>query len=408
MTASSVAASAQDSTHATAPVKQWFRGEIEASYYGVPSRAPVSSSNSIGRRYRLHIYRAAMLRAEPIDSPDAMTQAQESEAAGKLFDAEDASGTQPSEPFFQASIEVAQLWGVRGPGTRYEGPIHDVSISQPQTRFHVMKDGKSYGTLRGYARGWLYLPSTATPEPAPPTELDRSDRVGMPTGVLIHTSPQENATNSIVADNRARAADREHESGMTVDEGETLDASIDDAGPALPRRMASSQKTEPPFFSLCAAAGLLLWFACGAEQTWIWCLFMLPTLGMRRLVFEVLPDDRGVQAFAAVTVLGAILSAGTIFASFSTDNCWSLEVVPLVVLVASVFLSGIVPYRLPLAIAALTFAGVLYVWGHAPERHCPPEVPSDLLPTIKDPGVPRTNDDGTWPRRVPTSENDPR
>jgi hypothetical protein len=81
--------------------------------------------------------------------------------------------------------------------------------------------------------------------------------------------------------------------------------------------------------------------------------------------------------------------------------------VPLVVLVGSVFLSGIVPYRLPLAITALTFAGVLYVWGHAPERHCPADVTGESLPTIKDPGVPRTNDDGTWPRRVPTVENSP-
>lgn len=394
MTASNVAAqkTADDVTAPSpakdAPVKQWFRGEIEASYYGIPSRAPAASSDSIGKRYRLHIYRAAVLRAESIDNPEAMAQPQESAAA---------DAPQMQEPFFQASIEIAQLWGVRGPGTRYEGPIHDVSITQPQTRFHVVKDNKSYGTMRGYAQGWMYLPpSAAIPEPVTP-QVEHTDR-DLPKGVLIHESP-ENAVKESVPDKRA-PVDRKIEP-ETVDE-----VSIDDVDSVPPKR-ATSQKTEPPYFSLCAAVGLLLWFACGAEQTVIWCLFMLPTLGMRRLVLEILPDERGVQAFAAVMVLGAILSSGTLFANFSTQSCWTLETVPLIVLVGSVFLSGIVPYRLPLAITAITFAGVLFVWGHTPERHCPAEVPGESLPTIKDPGVPRTNDDGTWPRRVPAAEGDP-
>lgn len=367
------------------PVKQWFSGEIEASYYGVPNRVPASSSDSIGRRYRLHIYRAAVPQAEPIDAGDLET-------------------TQSQQPFFQASIELAQLWGVRGPGTRYEGPIHDVSITRPQSRFHIVKDGKSYGTMRGYARGWMYLPTSAAPEPVLPTDFDHthSDK---PMGVLIREAQPDNAAKNIARDDHVPAADRKSEANETVVERNVIEVSVDDANTILPQRETSSHKTEPPYFSLCAAVGLLLWFACGVEQTLIWFLFMLPTLGMRRLVLEVLPDERGVQAFAAVMVLGAVLSSGTIFASFNAQHCWALGTVPLVVLVGSVFLSGIVPYRLPLAITALTFAGVLYVWGHSPEQHCAPEVPGESLPTIKDPGVPRTNDDGTWPRRVPTAEN---
>ena len=389
-TASNADTPAPDATRAISAVKQWFRGEIEASYYGIPSRAPVASSDSIGRRYRLHIYRAAMLQAKPIDTPvdtsvDTSVETENAEQAEELF--------------FQESIEIAQLWGVRGPGTRYEGPIHDVAITQPQTRFHVVKDNKSYGTLRGFAQGWMYLPQNVTPEP--PTQLAQTRRE-LPMGVVIRESPQEIAAKDVAAGDRARVADRDKSEFVAE---HAPDASVDDVDTTLPRRMTSSQKTEPPYFSLCAAVGLLLWFTCDAEQTWIWCLFMLPTLGMRRLLFEVLPDERGVQAFAAVLVLGALLGAGTQFASFGTENCWTLETVPLVILVGSVFLSGIVPYRLPLAVTALTFAGVLYMWGHAPERHCPTEMPSESLPTIKNPGIPRTNDDGTWPRRLPTAEN---
>jgi len=326
------------------------------------------------------MYRAAMLRAKAIDAKDADTYEAES-----------------SELFFRASIETAQLWGVRGPGTRYEGPIHDVSITRPQTRFHIVKDGKSYGTLRGFAEGWLYLPPTATPQYTPPIEADRTDSVDTP-GVLIHESQQEYSEKGFTPNKQVPTVDRRLEAQATTAESNAIEVSIDDTRPE-PGRRSTSARTELPYFSLCAAMGLLLWFTCSAEQTWIWCLFMLPTLGMRRLVLEVLPDDRGVEAFAAATVLGAILSSGTIFAGFNTQNCWTLETVPLVILVGSVFLSGIVPYRLALAITALAFAGVLYVWGHAPERHCVPEVPSESLPTIKDPGVPRTNDDGTWPRR---------
>ncbi len=374
-------------------VKQWFRGEIEASYYGIQSRVPAMSSDSVGRRYRLHIYRAAVLRADLLVDDVVVGDA-------------GTAGTQTPDTFFQASIETAQLWGVRGPGTRYEGPIHDVTITKMETHFHVVKDGKSYGTLRGNARGWFYLPPATVPEPLLPVHVDHAERIAKP-GVLIRESPPESAVKETVAADQAPIVDRKREVDRTARERDAPDASVDDADAAPARRRASSQKTDPPYFSLCAAVGLLLWFACSAEQTWIWCLFMLPTLGMRRLVLDVVPDERGVQAFAAVMVLGAILSAGTIFASFRSESCWTLEAVPLSILVGSVFLSGIVPYRLPLAITALTFAGVLYGWGHAPERHCPSESPSESLPTIKDPGVPRTNDDGTWPRRPPTTENTP-
>ena len=365
-----------DDAPATAAVKRWFGGEIEASYYGVPSRVPAASSDSVGRRYRLHIYRAAMLRAETLDATEV-------------------EKTQTSEPFFQASIELAQIWGLRGPGTRYEGPIHDISITQAQTRFHVVKDGKSYGTLRGYARGWLYLPPSEAPKP--PSQVDPGDRVDMQTGVLIHELQPEKAIEDVVRDRRAPVS--------TPVDRNAMDASVDDADPAVPERMASSPTTEPPFFSLCAAVGLLLWFTCSVEQTILWFLFMLPTLGIRRLVFEMLPYDRGVKAFAAVMILGAILSSGTMLASFRVEACWTLEALPLTVLVGSVFLSGIVPYRLPLAITALAFAGVLYVWGNTPDRHCRGDSPGTSLPTIKDPGVPRTNDDGTWPRRAPAPES---
>ena len=36
-----------DDAPATAAVKQWFGGEIEASYYGVPSLVPAASSDSV-------------------------------------------------------------------------------------------------------------------------------------------------------------------------------------------------------------------------------------------------------------------------------------------------------------------------------------------------------------------------
>lgn len=381
--AAAVAASTLDSTHRASFVKQWFCGDIEASYYGVPSRVPAASSDSVGRRFRLHIYRAAMLRAEAIDAP-----VEAAEAASRS-----------EEVFVQQTVEIAHLWGVRGPGTRYEGPIHDVSIERPQTSFHVVKDGKSYGTLRGRARGWVYLPQAVTPEPPPPVAQENEiHRADLPMGVVIQESPPENGAVPPAQDQRAPATIARDDSTFVA--ASVPDASLDDVD-AKPRRMPASQKAEPPYFSLAAAVGLLLWFTCDVEQTWIWCLFMLPTLGMRRLVHEVLPEERGVLAFAAVLILGAALGAGTILAGFGAQQCWKLETAPLVILVACVFLSGIVPYRLPLGITALAFAAVLFVWGHEPQRHCPSDVPVESLPTIRDPGTPRTNDDGTWPRRVP-------
>jgi hypothetical protein len=387
MTAPSIV-DAAPSSEAQGPVKQWFCGPIEASYYGIQSKVPVASSDSVGRRYRLHIYRAAMLQIEMIDAP-------EPTASANRCDAVDTDQATLPEPFFQDSIQIAQLWGVRGPGTRYEGPIHDVSITQPQTRFHVVKDGKSYGTLRGYARGWLYLPPAVAPEPILPIELAHSDRANTP-GVLIREPAQESASSPSTKSTPGPLAKREAPQG-----------SIDDADSDVRIHKGLSPKAEPPYFSLSAAIGLLLWFTCSAEQTWIWCLFMLPTLGVRRLVHEALPDERGVRAFSAVMILGAVLSSITIFSGFGTQGCWTLEPMPLAVLVGSVFLSGILPYRLPLAITALLFASVLFMWGHAPERHCTPDTEIESLPTIKDPGVPRTNNDGSWPRRAPPAETTP-
>jgi len=187
---------------------------------------------------------------------------------------------------------------------------------------------------------------------------------------------------------------------------EPLDPELDglpaDAAERTPsRRPSTSERPSAlPLVALSSAVALGLWASCGAEPALLWVVFLLPTLLCRKLFHGVLGDSQGIRGFGAFLVAVQLACVAVLLESWWSADCKQMMILPLIGLVAVIFPSGLLPSATPLLFNAAGLALVLAVWCGGPSSKCG-EAPPRQSPSVQHPGVPRTNADGSWPRRPP-------
>src|SRR5262245_61501370 len=106
---------------------QRFRGEIEGFYVGEPDKSGFARAAAKAKHFRLRIYRAVVRRVELLETP----------APAAPNDAAPAAPAAPEPPlvlepgsFRQESVADARLTPVRTRAGWFEGPIHDVLVTE--------------------------------------------------------------------------------------------------------------------------------------------------------------------------------------------------------------------------------------------------------------------------------------
>jgi hypothetical protein len=363
---------------------QWFRGELEASYVGTPHAQPFYGTRASATHYMLHVYRAALKNLERIEPPVA-----------------DATLPSQTQVFRQARVDDALIAGVRGPGTRYHGPVFELCVSDATFSHPVQKDGRAYGRLTGRAVLCCELP----PEPERPaveTTLVTSaapEDVPMPLRAELHQVPDPDAEGSSQSAAAPANPQRDHRA-------EAREQNLGGLELAEAPARAATRRTDSaaPLFALTAAVALGLWAGCGAQPALLWCLFLAPTLLARKLFHGILNDSPYIRGFGAVLAIGQLLCVSTLVSEWWSVPCKELHLLPLIGIVVVIFPAGLLPSVVPLVFNAAGLALVLSVWCGGAGSACVkarPQPASFAPASVEHPGVPRTNEDGTWPRRPP-------
>jgi hypothetical protein len=382
---------------------QWFRGRIEACYVGTPISAATLQRPG-AEHFKPHLYRALVRDVVPIAAPG--PGAPETDAAPPA-PSELASG---ASAFRAARIDSSVVAGVRGPGSSYEGPMFDVHITDSAWSRGARKDGKSYGIVRGQVIAYCVLPP-----PPPPPEVSLKLTEPEPAQHLSAELRQASAESAPSTPNTNDRAARATEAAAPVDTTKAPladEAAEDDADaelapePAAPRAKPEREDSAAlPLFSVAAAIAVALWVSCGGAPALLWSVFLLPTLIARKLFHGVLRDSDGIRGFGIALILIQLFCTSTLVSGWWGEACRPLSLFPLIGIVAVIFPSGLLPSALALCLNAAGLALVLGIWGGGGE-HCagtppaPPAAPT-RAPSVEHPGVPRTNPDGSWPRRPP-------
>ena len=351
---------------------QWFRGTLEASYVGTPNARHFLSPHGAGSHYQLQVYRAAVSDLTLQEPPQAVQ-------------------IESGQPFRQARVDDARLLGIRGPGSHYHGPIFDLTVSNPTFTHLTYKDGRSYGKLVGTVQGWLTLP------PEPQVELTI---VTQPDGKPDPEPSSRLPAPAVITVLQPASAVGSPETPLDPELGPAPLSAAEQAAQALPRATPSREPSTLPLFALATAVSLGLWASCGGEPALLWVVFMLPTLLARKLFHDVLNDSVGIRGFGAFLVLVQLACVAVLLESWWSTDCKQMHVLPLIGLVAVIFPAGLLPSVWPLLCNAIGLALVLSVWCGGPSGKCH-AAPERKPPSVQHPGVPRTNDDGSWPRRPP-------
>lgn len=358
---------------------QWFRGSFEATYVGTPMTQPFLSRHGAGEHFQLRVYRAAVHRVALVAPPEA------EHLSGAALESESSPNT-----FFQARIDDARVSGVRGRGGVLYGPIFDVRVSDAKFSHLTYQNGRAYGKLVGTAVGWVELPEE------PLVELDietgPEPHEGRPPALAARGARKEPAQ---VAAGTAATADLAGSFDPELDVPDGLTMPARDVG-----SQAHTRKSTLPLFPLSIVVAIALAIGCGAQPALLWGLFMLPTLLCRKLFHDVLDDSPALRAFGGLLVLVQLCAIAVLLRSWWTSDCKELEVLPMIGLVAVIFPAGLLPSALPLVCNAAGLTLVLGMWCSGPSGACREESKAQR-PSVQHPGVPRTNEDGSWPRRPP-------
>ena len=331
-----------------------------------------------GQPHQIRIYRAHVRGLELIDAPA------EPRAHG-------------SHVLFQARVEHARLENRNPRGICLEGPIFELLLEAPRLTHPARYQGRVFGRVEGAAIGCFELPeepeakelvaqaaaqqaSQQAPVEAPPAEATPAVRV-----VPLDPMPDAPTPTPASTESTPHSTDAVHVPPEAI-------------GP-IKRPPPSSL----PLFALVAALALTLLVTAGAGTAGLWLAFLLPSLLVRRFLRGVLPDATAFRAIGAILIGAQVCCVSLILLGWSTAPCKELNFLPLIALVAGVFFASVLPYLLPIAINTVGFALVLGLWSAGPGEACAtraarPE-PSQVAPSVKHPGEPRTNDDGSWPKR---------
>ncbi len=397
-------------------MKQWFRGRFDGHYVGRPFAHPRSAVDGT-RHFRMHVYRGIVSELQTLDADSPLLHQRLADGslgeapAGTLraSNAED-RGT-PSPHFTQSRIAEVTVLGLRGAASRYEGPIHDVSLQSIRISDPVSHHGRSYGRIEGEAIAYCELP-----EPKPrASDPALTGRLVLPEEEAARVEPARLVVAGALSDDpNSDGVGRSAPEGRKGSSLGADDPEVDEASNELAARPAKLQPPAPPtsgttLYVLATAAALGLGLACGVEAALLWVAFVLPTLLARSLFGGVLRDSVGVRAFGLSLMCVSIGAVSSLVSSWWWSSCRELSVVPLLVIVAVLFPSGLLPSVAPLTVNAAGLGLVLGLWASAPASACgTKERPASAAPSVQDPGVPRTNADGSWPKRPPGQGLDPR
>jgi hypothetical protein len=131
---------------------------------------------------------------------------------------------------------------------------------------------------------------------------------------------------------------------------------------------------------------------------------LLPTLLLRRILRGAVDESTGTRAFGAISMFGQLACLGFLGVAWWASGCKDLAPLPVGGLVLGVFVTAVLPANLPLLVNGAVLGIVLGGWCSAFGKRCEEPKPppaSESRPSAHDPGVPRTNADGSWPRHPP-------
>ncbi|MGB0679365.1 MAG: hypothetical protein ACPGUV_06865 [Polyangiales bacterium] len=397
-------------------MRQWFRGRLEGHYVGIPVGRPGVSQFGSAARFQLQIYRALIRDIEVLGRGAAGVESEhraapaDEERSESLPPAHFASG--PSEPpidlpddcFYQAKIEQARLVGLR-PGSCFEGPVYNIAVSRLQVTHQTKHRGKTYGRLVGEIYGRCLLPQVAEPEDAaaaieeltatePPVTADAQ-------GALtdVRTAGAMNAVlDAAAGDSAAEATAGALDAAADAPEDEEpLHA------PEVPTNYPAPLPSKAPPVVLAVIGSLALGMAGGVTPVLLWLGMFVPMLIMRVLLEGVLQANAGLRMLgAALVLLQTVCMAGLALAWWQT-GCKAIDPWLVTGVTSATLVASLLPMTLPLMCTGTGFAVVLLLWfgpvGIACDAAAPRAEPARAQPSVRHPGVPRTNPDGTWPRR---------
>ena len=371
---------------------QWFRGRLEAAYVGT-EKPPHPTTRPHATHFALRLYRGIVRDVELIDLPEG---------------AQAPTASDDVTPFVQELLEDARVVGLRGPGSSYHGPIFKLRVSGAQVGSSARKDQRSYGTITGNIVACCELPAE---EPLPevitrvvgaqPGEQAREARAPWVGELRLPHAASTDAeldagearTSGESTPDAAHAPEQPHEDPREHDHPSS-------APHAAGEERASAAERAAPLFAIAAAIGIALGVSCGGTPALLWAVFMLPTLSARSLFRGVLSDSGALRGFGFALIVVQVLCTSTLISEWWGQGCRELHLLPLIGLVAVLFPSGLLPSLIPLGFNAAGLALVLAMWCGGGEE-CVQKPVRAAPASVGHPGVPRTNPDGSWPRRPP-------
>jgi hypothetical protein len=366
---------------------QRFRGEIEGFYVGEPDQSGFGRASAKARHFRLRIYRAVVRRVELLE---ALPPVAPHDAAGSA--APEMAAPVELEPgaFRQESLADARLTPIATRGGWFEGPIHDLTVSNFQSTHQKPQDGRVYGRFVGRVTAHFELP----PPPLPP----RAEALLAELREPELEAEAEPAPKSVSGSERAT-------NGATDSPAVAGNDAID-IPPAVPVQPDGKKQppSQVPLFLLVAVGAIATFALCGVSRAVIWLVFLLPTLLVRRILRGALDESTGTRAFGAISMFGQLACLGFLGIGWWASGCKDLAFLPVGGLVLGVFVTAVLPSNLPLLVNGAALGIVLGTWCSAIGKRCEEPKPapaSESRPSAHDPGVPRTNADGSWPRHPP-------
>jgi hypothetical protein len=380
-------------------MSQWFRGQLEGHYVGTSSGKPGVSQYGSASRYKLRIYRALVRDIEVLEPGETIDEL-ESE------DAEDSTETKPpidlpDDCFYQAQIEDARLLGIR-PRSCFEGTIYDVAVSQLRVTHSTKKGDKTYGRLEGEVYGRFLLPP----------ESDAEEVAQVVEELTATEEPVATGSEKPLKD-----ASEAPEARMTPGPGhDTAGPEIDPSGreieplhpPEPPGENVHEDPARVPIPLLVIVMAIVLWLGAGAEPALLFIGVCVPIVIIRLILGGLFKVTRSQKVFGAVLVLIQFLCLGLLMLDWWSAGCKLINPYAVSGIGVTALIASVLPSPLPLVCAGGSLGLVLFLWygdvGAKCEEYKPEPPPVEEAaerPTVDDPGVPRTNDDGSWPRRGP-------
>jgi hypothetical protein len=374
---------------------QHFCGDIEGFYVGEPDSAGFGRTSAKAKHFKLRIYRAVVRRVQLLETPASPV------APTPVAPTPVAPAPVALEPgcFRQETLRDARLTPVTTRAGWFEGPIHDLQVSEFRSTHQKQQSGRIYGRFVGRVSAHFELP----PPPLPPraeallAELSAAEPELATAAEPVAKAEPATKPGAGVAQPLAGKATDTAAAAAPEDELE--------GSPATPQAPGRKQPPSQVPLLLLVAVGAISTFAlCGPSRALIWLVFLLPTLLLRRILRGALDESTGTRAFGAISMFGQLACLGFLGVAWWASGCKDLAPLPVAGLVLGVFVTAVLPPNLPLLVNGAVLGIVLGGWCSALGKRCEEPKPKPAMesrPTANDPGVPRTNADGSWPRHPP-------